>query len=200
MLPGHPQRIPNTSYLYSNQDPNNPHHPQHNAMLPYAQSPGHNQPQSSSTHPHSPSYSGARPHMGYIAPPTAPKPTRYPGPVQAGNELQRPPFPADSHHQSVLGQEIQGHMRPPLGSDAHGSVRPSMPPEDVGYRDSPPPPPPPTSTHPLYQSGSSNVGQKLTSPSGNTDNRWVHCISSDDFYFSTQQYLAKKRASRNKCI
>ncbi|XP_023710210.1 uncharacterized protein LOC111865986 isoform X4 [Cryptotermes secundus] len=150
ILPGHPQRIPNTSYLYSNQDPNNPHYPQHNAVLPYAQSPGHSQAQSSSSLPPSQSYSGARPHVGYVPPPTAPKPTRYPGPVQAGNELQRPP----------------------LGSDAHGSVRPSMPPEDVGYRDSPPPPPP-TSTHPLYQSGSSNVGQKLTSPSGNPDNRYT---------------------------
>lgn len=150
MLPGHPhQRVPNATYPYNNQDPLSPHHPQHNAVLSYGQSPGHSQPQTSNSHPHSPSYSGARPHMGYIPPPTAPKPTRYPGPLQAGSEPQRPP----------------------LGSDAHGSVRPSLPPEDVGYRDSPPPPPPPTSTHPLYQSGNSNVGQKLATPSGNPDNR-----------------------------
>lgn len=167
MLPGHPQRVPNTSYPYHNQDPNSPVHPQHNTMLPFSQSPGYGHPQPS------PSYSGARPHMGYAPPPTAPKPTRYPGPVQAGNELQRPPVSADPHHQNVLGQEIQGQVRPSVGSDAQGSVRPSIPPEDVGYRDSPPPPPPPTSTHPLYQSGSSSVGQKLISPSGNPDNRSV---------------------------
>jgi len=171
MLPGHPQRVPNTSYPYHNQDPNNPVHPQHNNMLPYSHSPAHGPPQSSNSHRLSPSYSAARPHMGYAPPPTAPKPARYPGPVQAGSELQRPPFPTDPHHQNALGQEIQGQVRPPLGSDAHGSVQSSMPPEDAGYRDSPPPPPPPTSTHPLYQSGSSNVGQKLISPSGNPDNR-----------------------------
>jgi hypothetical protein len=176
MLPGHPQRVPNTNYPYNNQDPNNPLHTQQNAMLPYSPSSGHIHPQSSNGHPLSPSYSGVRPHLGY-APPTAPKPTRYPGPIQASSELQRQPFPADSHNQNLLGQEMHGQVRPPLGSDAHGSVRPSLPPEDVGYRDSPPPPPPPpTSTHPLYQPGSSNVGQKLSSPSGNPDNRLEYYI------------------------
>lgn len=176
MLPGHPQRVPNTNYPYNSQDPNNPLHTQQNAMLPYSPSSGHIHPQSSNGHPLSPSYSGVRPHLGY-APPTAPKPTRYPGPIQASSELQRQPFPADSHNQNLLGQEMHGQVRPPLGSDAHGSVRPSLPPEDVGYRDSPPPPPPPpTSTHPLYQPGSSNVGQKLSSPSGNPDNRLEYCI------------------------
>jgi len=177
MLPVHPQRVPNTNYPYNNQDPNNPLHAQHNTMLPYSPSSGNIPPQSSNGHPLSPSYSGVRPHLGYVAPPTAPKPARYPGPIQASNELQRQHFPADSHNQNILGQEIQGQVRPPVGSDAHGSVRPSMPPEDVGYRDSPPPPPPPpTSTHPLYQPGSSNVGQKLSSPTGNPDNRLEFCI------------------------
>ncbi|XP_069688876.1 afadin isoform X3 [Periplaneta americana] len=172
VLPNHPQRVPN-NYQFHNQDPNSPLHPQHNPMLPYSQSPGHSHPQPPNNHPLSPSYNGARPHGGYVPPPTAPKPSRYPGPMQAGAEMQRPNYPADPHHQNVVGPDMQGQVRPPLGSDPHGSVRPSMPPEDVGYRDSPPPPPPPTSTHPLYQSGGSTTGQKANASSGNPDNRYT---------------------------
>jgi hypothetical protein len=58
-----------------------------------------------------------------------------------------------------------------------------MPSEDVGYRDSPPPPPPPpASTHPLYQPGSSGVGQKLSSPSGTPDNRLEHVFNSGNLF------------------
>ncbi|PSN54552.1 hypothetical protein C0J52_07115, partial [Blattella germanica] len=169
MLPGHPQqRLPNTNYSYHSPDPNGPMHPQHNTMMPYSQTPpGHSHPQNANAHPLSPPYNGARPHGNYGPPPTAPKPTRYPGPMQAGGEAPRPQYPGDAHH-----QEMQGHVRPPVGSDAHGSVRPSMLPEDVGYRDSPPPPPPPTSTHPLYQSGNANTGQKAA-VTANSDNRYT---------------------------
>ena len=86
------------------------------------------------------------------------------------------------HNNMVPYVQSPGGIRPHAGyppptapkpvrypGDAHTAVRP----EDVGYRDSPPPPPPPTSTHPLYQSGSSSAGQKVMSPTVNSDNRFV---------------------------
>nr|CAD7456873.1 unnamed protein product [Timema tahoe] len=116
-------RLLSSNNQFTNQDQPNHHGP----MAP--QSPGFPQ-----THPMNSLYAGSRPQGNY-APPTAPKPTRQPVP----QDIQRLPFSPESRH-STHPELHQGPLRPP------------MPPDELGYRDSPPPPPPPTSTHPLYQS------------------------------------------------
>nr|CAD7399380.1 unnamed protein product [Timema cristinae] len=116
-------RLLNSNNQFTNQDQPNHQGP----MAP--QSPGFPQ-----THPMNSLYAGSRP-QGNFAPPTAPKPTRQPVP----QDIQRLPFSPESRH-STHPELHQGPLRPP------------MPPDELGYRDSPPPPPPPTSTHPLYQS------------------------------------------------
>ncbi|CAG2054306.1 unnamed protein product, partial [Timema podura] len=116
-------RLLSSNNQFTNQDQPNHHGP----MAP--QSPGFTQ-----THPMNSLYAGSRPQGNY-APPTAPKPTRQPVP----QDIQRLPFSPESRH-STHPELHQGPLRPP------------MPPDELGYRDSPPPPPPPTSTHPLYQS------------------------------------------------